>query len=393
MAEQRDPRNETQPKETPAWAPSDTMVFDDHTAEVQTVKEEEYDHPFFDLPPLERTRKKLKKDKPNRANETRGIELWKVLLAVLVCMLFAMGSYLVGKVYAVALIPDEPAFILPPSEEDPIEPEEMEQAPPILTLLVLGTDQRDKYEKGRADTIILATLNLDTRDINMISIPRDTRTLIADTTSTTRINHAHATGGPERTVKTVENLLGINVHYYIEMNFQGFVNCIDILGGVDYNVERRMLFIEEGIDLHPGQQRLDGDKALQYVRWRGDPTADIGRVGRQQTFVRAMLEQSMSLSTVARVPTLISELKANVVTDMNTAQMINLGVRFADIRNLSFNSVTLPGEARTIGGGAYWVMDEAAVKELIMSIYEPPAPTPVETVEEPDEEKSGINGE
>jgi anionic cell wall polymer biosynthesis LytR-Cps2A-Psr (LCP) family protein len=177
-------------------------------------------------------------------------------------------------------------------------------------------------------------------------------------------------------VKTVEQLLGVNVHYYVETNFQGFVRCIDILGGIDYNVERRMLFEEEGINLHPGPQILDGDKALQYVRWRGDPTADIGRVERQQRFVKAFLDQHMTLGTITRIPSLLNALREHVITDMSTAQMLNLAARFTDVGNLSFSSSTLPGDARTIGGAAYWVMDTVAADDLIRSIYNPFAADP-----------------
>ncbi|MDR0468659.1 MAG: LCP family protein, partial [Peptococcaceae bacterium] len=227
--------------------------------------DDEYENPFFELPPLQRSRRKAKKAKRGRnrgLNDDNGNqedvtfafeeeaesagkpELWKILLAVLICMLFAMGSYLVGKVYAASLIPDEqPVFILPivDGEDENNDSENLGEAPKspqILSMLFMGTDERFVNEQARADTIILALINLDTKEINVISIPRDTRTLIADSTNTTKINHAHTIGGAELMVKTVENLLGINVHYYVETNFKGFEKCIDILGGVEYNVER-----------------------------------------------------------------------------------------------------------------------------------------------------------
>ena len=387
-----------------ALADMSAGTFTEATGEaVSEAPEEEYSHPFFDLPPLERSVKKHKKGKDSRAagldaqtdpnsgedaERSKGIELWKILLAILIFMLFAIGSYFVGQVYGASLIPDEPSLIIPPEED--VFPEvvaEGDKGPQILTLLLMGTDEREKGEQARADTIILVAINLDTRDVDMISIPRDTRTQIADSDTTTKINHAHTFGGPELLVKTAENLLGVNIHYYVETNFKGFANCVDILGGVDYNVERRMLFIEEGIDLYPGQQKLNGDKALQYVRWRGDPSADIGRVGRQQKFIKAFLDQAISLGTLAKLPSLMGELRENVKTDMTTPRMLNLAFRFIDIKNLNFTSATLPGEAKTIGGGAYWVMDEEAAKEMIMSIYAPPEPEPEpETEQEPEAE-------
>ena len=338
---------------------------------------EEAHDSVFDLPPLMRSQKKPRKQ--TSAKKER-IELWKVLLAVLLCMLFAMGSYMVGRVYGASLIQedeDQP-LLAQPGEEDMPNPRQRAESsgPQILTMLVMGTDQRERYELARADTIILAVVNLTTLDIHMVSIPRDTRAQIADSDNITRINHAHAIGGPELMVQTVENLLGINIHYYVETNFQGFVSCIDILGEIDYEVERRMYFPEEGIDLMPGLQKLNGNKALQYVRWRGDPTADIGRVSRQQKFVKALLEQSMRLATIPKLPSLINELRENVVTDMTSIQMLNLAARFVDIRNLSFIGATLPGEAKTIGGAAYWIMDEADARELLTGIFSLPEPEP-----------------
>ena len=344
---------------------------------------EDPETPVFELPPLTRLRKK---PRDKKGDNTKKIELWKILLAILICMLFAMGSYLVGKVYGATIIPDEPALILP-TENEPIpdSPQEEVKSPQILTALLMGTDQRLKNEMARSDTIILIAANLDTLDVHMVSIPRDTRTRIAGSNEMKKINHAHAVGGPELLVKTVEELLGIKIHYYAETNFLGFAKCVDILGGVRYNVERRMYFPEEGIDLMPGEQKLNGDKALQYVRWRGDPTADIGRVARQQKFIKALLDQSMSLATLPKLPGLISAIRENVVTDMTATQMLNLATRFVDLSSLRFSSDTLPGEAKTIGGGAYWVLDEDAVHGLLEGIFNPPEPEP-EQEPEPDHE-------
>ena len=353
--------------------------------------------PMFELPPLTRT---LKKPQPIETEGPQNVELWKVLFAVLVCMLFAMGSYLVGRVYGATLIPDEPAYaaVIEPSADTAttVTPgkghQEVAKGPQILTALLMGTDQRYKNEMARADTIILVTINLDTLDIHMISIPRDTRGVIADSDSITKINAAHAIGGPELMRKTVEDLLDITIHYYAETNFQGFAKCVDILGGVDYHVERRMYFPEEGIDLMPGQQKLNGDKSLQYVRWRGDPTADIGRVGRQQKFVKALLEQSMQLATVPRLPELVSAVRENIITDMSAAQILNLATRLLDIQSLSFESATLPGEAKTIGGGAYWVMDEAETRTLLEGIFGigEPEPEVEEAVLDADADEIGV---
>jgi len=323
-------------------------------------KNQEYEKEFLELPPLERRSKK---------NQEK-MELWKILLFILICLLFAIGSYFVGMVYATDLIPpDEPN----PLPEDVLEGvnDDNPQTSPILNILLMGVDQREN-EAARADVIALVAMNLETKDINMISIPRDTRAKIAGTNQKRKINHAHAIGGPERMVETVEDLLGVNIHYYVETNFEGFVNCIDILGGVTIDVEKRMYLPLEGIDLKPGLQKLNGKDALSYVRWRGDAMADISRIGRQQKFLNALLDQSLKITNVSKIPSLIATLQSNLKTDMTLAQMIALAKEFINVDNLQINAVTLPGVPDEVTYGAsYWILNEEETKAIIKSIYEP----------------------
>lgn len=323
----------------------------------------DYDHAFFELPPLERHgRGRKKADRP---------ELWKILLGILLCLLFGMAAYFVGQVYGAELIPSASAGNLP-DELLAVSPDNIGNTQKILSILVMGVDQRDPNEAARADVTALVAIDLDTKAIHMISIPRDTRTAIADTNLIRKINYAHATGGPDRMVKTVENLLGVPIHYYMETNFQGFANCIDILGGLDYNVEQRMYLPLEGIDLQPGQQVLDGQNALSYVRWRGDAQADIGRIARQQKFLSALLDKSLRLTTLPKIPSLVSELQANLKTDMSVTKMIALAKEFVGTDNLQLQTVTLPGVPDNENYGAsYWILDEAACKDIINEIYYP----------------------
>jgi LCP family protein required for cell wall assembly len=322
----------------------------------------EYSHDFFDLPPLERKHHKKEKKQP--------MELWKVLLIILICLLFGIGSYFVGQVYGVDLIPPEEANPLPGDVVSGALDGKPETSP-ILNILVMGVDQREN-EAARADVTALVALNLETKKINMISIPRDTRAAIAGTKQVRKINYAHAIGGPDKMVKSVENLLDVNIHYYVETNFEGFANCIDILGGVPIDVERRMYLPLEGIDLQAGQQTLNGKDSLSYVRWRGDALADIGRIDRQQKFLKILLDQSLRLTNVTKIPSLIGELQENLQTDMTGVQMIALAKEFIDLKSLQLNAVTLPGvpDEETYGA-SYWILNEEATKEIIKGIYDP----------------------
>lgn len=239
----------------------------------------------------------------------------------------------------------------------------------LLNILLLGVDQREN-EAARADTIILASLNLEEKEVHLLSIPRDTRVPIPDNGVTRKINYAHAVGGAELTVKTVEQFLDIPVHYYVETNFEGFSGTIDILGGVTINVEQDMYYPDENIDLKAGLQKLNGHDALSYVRWRSDGRGDIGRIERQQKFFRALTDQALCFSTIWKMPELLGELNKQVKTDLKVQKMIVLANAFRDIENIKLDTTVVPGHPDDVNyGGSYWIADRQALTALLEDIY------------------------
>lgn len=238
----------------------------------------------------------------------------------------------------------------------------------ILNILLLGVDQREN-EPARSDTIIVASLNLKEKNVHLLSIPRDTRVNIPGKGIKAKINHAHAVGGSELAVKTVEEFLDIPIHYYIETNFEGFAKIIDILGGITLNVEERMYLPLEGINLKAGLQKLEGHNALSYVRWRGDGTGDIGRIQRQQKFFKALADQSLQFSTIWKLPELLEELNKQVKTDLTAQKMITLANKFRDFKNLKLETDMVPGVPEDINGGSYWIADTKAVAKIVDQIY------------------------
>jgi len=266
-------------------------------------------------------------------------------------------------------------FWLGQSIMDPLVPRDKEgefeagvNTSDILNILLLGADQREN-EPARSDTIIVASLNLKEKSVHLLSIPRDTRVDIPGKGIKAKINHAHAVGGQELAVQTVEKFLGIPIHYYIETNFQGFEKIIDILGGITLNVEERMYLPLEGIDLKAGLQKLKGHDALSYVRWRGDGTGDIGRIQRQQKFFKALADQAMQFSTIWKLPDLLEEINKQVKTDLNLQKMITLGNKFKDFKNIKLETTMVPGVPEDINGGSYWIADTKAVDKIIAEIY------------------------
>jgi LCP family protein required for cell wall assembly len=235
----------------------------------------------------------------------------------------------------------------------------------ILTVLLLGCDMREGESVGRSDTIMLAFVNMEGGSINLLSIPRDTRVELAEGKGTTKINHAFAYGGVALTRKTIESFLDVEIDRYVIVDFEGFSDIIDALGGIDYDVEQRMYRPSENIDLQPGFQHLNGYNALAYVRWRGTATADIGRIERQQKFLKTVLEQVMSAGTIFRLPQLANTVNDAIQTDFSLKELSAIINLYKDLSEVSFNSDMLPGEGEMINGISYWQYYPTQTKELV----------------------------
>ncbi len=239
-----------------------------------------------------------------------------------------------------------------------------ESLPDVMTIMMLGLDSRD--EVMRADTIMLLTLNQRNDEINIISIPRDMRVEIPGR-GLDKINHAHAFGEVGLTRETVEKFLGIKVDYYMTTDFSGFKRIVDILGGIEYDVETRMRYygIDVTIELDPGPQLLDGDKALQYVRWRSDGYGDLGRVQRQQKLLTVILEEMLAFRNVLKLHRLIPELAQNIKTDMELSQAIILANKLKSVDIAEINTFTLPGRVGSIQGISYVLPEEEGIRQLV----------------------------
>ncbi len=230
-----------------------------------------------------------------------------------------------------------------------------------LNVMLAGVDQR-KNEPSRSDTLMVAMLNLKEKSIQVISIPRDTRVRIEGISYKTRINHSHSLGGVDLTRKTVEELLGIPIHNYVETNFEGFKNIIDDLGGVDLEVEKRMYYPAEGINLRKGFQHLDGEDALGYVRFRSDGKGDLPRIKRQHKFLSALSEQVLRPKTLLKLPKIVGELHNNINTDMSVKDMLVLSGEFKNVKSENVRFTDIPGAPKYVNGASYYVVDPDKLK-------------------------------
>jgi polyisoprenyl-teichoic acid--peptidoglycan teichoic acid transferase len=244
-----------------------------------------------------------------------------------------------------------------------------------INILVLGVDV-PLDSKGnvnysiptRTDTMMLATLDVNDGSISVLSVPRDTRTQIPGRTGFYKINSAHVYGGPGLSVQTVSKFLDVPIHYYVRTNIEGFSKIVDILGGIEIEVEKDMHYVDIYqdlvIDLKEGKQILNGDKAMQFVRYRGDGS-DIRRIGRQQQFLSAVANEFLHPSTLFKLPRLAGEIVKHLDTNMQAVEMVKLArlVVKSDPSAIEMNVV--PGSGRTIGGASYWVADMEKTQEII----------------------------
>lgn len=239
-----------------------------------------------------------------------------------------------------------------------------------INILAVGYDS-NVNGSTRADTIILISLDVETNEAGIVFLPRDTYINLEDK-NFTKLNSSHVYGGIELTQETVEELLSVNIDYYLETDFQGFEQIIDRLGGVDIYVEKDLHYVDKAgglyINIDRGQQNLSGEQALKYVRYR-DIRGDIGRIERQQKFIDAVLKKALSPTIIPKLPGIVSEINSTVNTNI-PLQDISPFLSVAKEINLSqVESRMLPGEAKYINSISYWVPDmqetEIMVENLI----------------------------
>lgn len=240
-------------------------------------------------------------------------------------------------------------------------------------ILCMGVDSNgigtDPFKGTRTDVMIVAALDPVRKTVNAISIPRDSKVYLADNKGIDKINAAHAYGGPDLAVKTVEQTLGIKIDHYIIIDYAGLKEVVKALGGVNVFVEKKMKYTDHTaklfIDLKPGKQLLDADHAEMYLRFRHDAEADIGRIKRQQWFLRGVLEKMKEPAIILKIPALIGVAQKYTKTDMNPGQLMALA---GFSKSIDFNKIqvaTLPGRPNSSKRISYWLLDVNKSQELI----------------------------
>ncbi len=221
---------------------------------------------------------------------------------------------------------------------------DVEEVPPELE--GLGYHALVNSFDGLSDSMLLLRFNPQTEQLVVLSLPRDTRTYVRG--RLTKLNEANRDGGPALTAESVSDLLGgVAIDRYVRINVQGVEKLIDALGGVTVNVPEDMKYQDDSqhlyINLKAGEQALNGNQALQFLRFRYDAQGDIGRIQRQQMFMRALTEQTLNPATITRLPKILSVVQSNVDTNLSVEELLALVGYGAQINRSNVQMLMLPG--------------------------------------------------
>ncbi len=267
-----------------------------------------------------------------------------------------------------------------------------------INILAVGID--DVQGSHRSDTIAVVAINIEDRFVKVLSLPRDLRVQI-EGRGWQKLNHAYAYGGIDLLRSTINNFLGIPLHYHVIVNYQSFPKLVDLLGGVTIDVPKRLRYTDRAgglhIDIPAGRQLLDGKTALEFVRFRHDALGDIGRIQRQQLFLREILNKIRQPETLAALPEIVEQATRFFQTEIQATQAIQLVNYLKDLEGSRFSFETMPGKAAMIDGISYWLGDTALASQFLTTPPEPVSGDKAEAPKEPlvtaDSMLAGIKGQ
>lgn len=243
-----------------------------------------------------------------------------------------------------------------------------------VNVLLLGVND------GMTDTLMLGSYDLDAQKVDIISIPRDTYyPRDARSPAAKKINAIYHNDKAVGTAMAVSDvLMGMPINYYVVVEYDGVRKIVDSMGGVPMDITFHMHYNDPydtpplKIDIPKGYKVLDGDKAVEFLRFRkgsngykGYPEGDIGRVKAQQEFVKSAFRQAIGFS----LPKVTTTVLNNVDSDLPLGMATKIATKALGLKGEDMQTYTLPGESGTKNGASYWFADEAAVEEMLMQIY------------------------
>lgn len=283
------------------------------------------------------------------------------------------------------------------NEEEVDNTSTVEAADGKINVLLMGVD----VDGLRTDAIMLASFDTETKDVNMLSIPRDTKMYIGNRYQ--KINAAHAfvdesgeIGGATATCEAVTRITGIPINYYVDFSFDAVAHVIDELGPIEFTIPDLygdgvgMVYDDPVQSLHinlpPGDYQLNGQQAVWLMRYRHgnvDPSTgvfkgyvngDSDRVEMQQKFLKAVVDQKVNASLILKIPSIFKDISSEIKTNFTVSEVIKYSKYLADFSSVNIHSYSLPGEySSDSANGDVWIPNMDEIRTMVQDVFGYPA--------------------
>lgn len=313
----------------------------------------DYDEPE---PAPSRRRQDTYAPRPRKKHRFLKFLLWLLMILLILVLLFGVFMAVFGKA---------------PASDTPIGTRKEGCA----TVLLAGTDA----DGTRTDTLMLLYIDRPNKSLRLMSIPRDT--MVNRDNPVPKINGAYgANGSGEEGMDVlmgyVADLIGYRPDGYMLINLDCFVDLVDLMGGVTYDVPMDMAYDDPTQDLHidlkAGKQRLNGEQAMGLVRFRsGYAMADLERVNVQRDFLKSAMSQWTKIWKLYKAPAALALVMKNTTTDLSARNLCWIMTSVGLCGTGAMENDTLPGSPQTVNGGSYYVEDVWAAAELVNAKYNP----------------------
>lgn len=248
----------------------------------------------------------------------------------------------------------------------------------IVNFLITGVDIGNAGNGAdnagqRTDTIMVVSYDPGAKTIKVTSVPRDTKIKINGKNA--KINSAVPVGGAKYLADSIKDVLGMNINYYMQVDYAAFRSIIDAIGGIDVNIENKMDYDDAAQNLHihfdKGVKHLNGEQAEQFFRWRknndgtGFAEGDIGRIKAQHGFIEAVVEKLKAKKTIFKLPAILKAIAKNTKTNMSASEIVKYGTAALKVNKSNISMNTIKGTAMYIGGISYFVYDSNSSSKIV----------------------------
>lgn len=298
-------------------------------------------------------------------NSKKKRSLLKLTLITFLGVFLIAGGALAYMGYKVANVTADAQQDLDRGERSEFREAEVNPQSEPISVLFLGLDTRDGDLSGRTDAMVLVTFNPEEGSIKMLNIPRDSKVEIIGRYREDKINHAHAFGGIDMTLDTVENLLDIPVDYFVSLNFDAFMEIIDTIDGVEVDVPFTFSEMDSAdnnnvLTLQEGNQKLNGEEALAYVRMRKqDPQGDIGRGERQKEVMESVIREVATFGSITKFNSLLNTMGRNIKMNMSFNEIVSMHAYANELDNVE--SLHFEGSDVRQDGVYYYDIEEQSL--------------------------------